>query len=161
MDFFNQLQDFFAAMNHQESLFFLVSLVVVFLLGLLLGLLLRASALGRLRKQLLVAEQEKTDFKTQFLAANEKQKALSREVETLSREKVAVLEQLEGLRQQPKPAIDASWAAQRAAYEDRIAVLENEVAQRAQDLAAGPQAIAADSSTAHSANTPPTLTDYL
>lgn len=95
MDFFNQLQDFFAGLTRPESLYLLVIGVLIFLLAFLLGLLIRGRSVNRYKKQIVLAERERADYEARYLSAVEKEKALAREVEQLSREKVTALDALE------------------------------------------------------------------
>ncbi|MEL6274719.1 MAG: helix-hairpin-helix domain-containing protein, partial [Bacteroidota bacterium] len=123
-------------MEREESLFFLIVSLAVFLLGFLIGLLLRGASARRYKKQLMVSEKERVDYEAQFLAANEKQKALSKEVEVLSREKVYAMEQLEVERSQAGSVKDhnPNWVAERATFQDRIQLLTAELEKSQAEL---------------------------
>lgn len=130
MDFFNQLQDFFAGLTRPESLYLLVIGVLIFLLAFLLGLLIRGRSVNRYKKQIVLAERERADYEARYLSAVEKEKALSREVEQLSREKVAALDALEVAKSNPSPdstGINTESDAEIAQQQQLIEELQREI----------------------------------
>lgn len=131
MDFFNDLQQYFATMTQQESLFFWVTALVIFIFAFLLGLLIRGGAVKRYKKQMILADRERSDYETQYIAAQEKKKALEKEVEQLSKEKVAALDEVSRLRQslEDQPTADADWESREAEYQEEIQLLQLEINQ--------------------------------
>lgn len=100
MDFFNNLQDYFSTLTNQEMLFFWLVAGLLFVIGLLIGLLIQSSRLKRYRAQYMITDKERADFQARAISAEGKLGALEKEVATLSREKVAVVEELEQLKKQ-------------------------------------------------------------
>lgn len=98
MEFFNNLQDYFSTLSNQQMLFFWLVAGLLFVIGLLIGLLIRGNGLKRYKSQYLIADKERADLKARYDRANEKEKALQKEVAALSQEKVAALERLEALK---------------------------------------------------------------
>ncbi len=92
MDLFNDTQQFFMAMDSRESLFFLISCLVVFILGFLIAYLLRSATLRRVRRDLRDAETARLNAETDLLQLQKKHLKLGEELETTSREKVDLLE---------------------------------------------------------------------
>lgn len=101
MDFFNDLQDYFATLTPRQTLFFWLVAGLLFLIGLLIGLLVQRSRLRRLRAQYLITDRERADYESRAKSAEGKLGALEQEVAALSREKVAVLEELEAQKKRP------------------------------------------------------------
>lgn len=132
MDFFNELQDFFAGLVRTELLYLLGIGLLLFLIAFLLGLLIRGRSLKRYKKQVLLAERERADYEARYLAASEKEKALAREVEQLSREKVAALDALEDARNthSAQTGVDnADWEAECTQQLQLITELQQEIAR--------------------------------
>ncbi len=102
MDLFNDTQQFFVAMDSRESLFFLISCLVVFILGFLIAYLLRSATLRRIRRNLRDAETAKLNAETDLLQLQKKHQLLGEELETTSREKVDLLERNQRLDREKK-----------------------------------------------------------
>lgn len=131
MDFFNNLQDYFSTLSSQETLFFWLIAGLLFVIGLLIGLLIQNSRLKRYRAQYLITEKERADFESRALSAEGKLTALEKEVAALSREKVAVLEELEALKKRPSTSVDPEALRN---LQDQLQLLRSENEQLQKEL---------------------------
>lgn len=140
MDFFNDLQDFFATMTRQEMLFFWVVAGLLFLIGLLIGLLIRGRGLNYYKKQYLLSEKERVDLSSKATIAEERQKALEKEVTTLSQEKVAAIDRCQEL----EAITSGGSSTELSALRDQIQLLQSENADLRNRHAVNPASLSPD-----------------
>ncbi|MTB50641.1 helix-hairpin-helix domain-containing protein [Lewinella sp. W8] len=97
MNFFDLLQNFFYERTNEETILLGFLGLLVFLFGVIVGWIVQGSKTRRYKKQLMLVQQERNDFEMHYRTSEEKQKALARELEMVSREKVEAMERIESL----------------------------------------------------------------
>jgi predicted flap endonuclease-1-like 5' DNA nuclease len=97
MNFFDLLQNFFYDRTNEETILLGFMALLVFLFGVIVGWIVQGSKTRRYKKQLMLLQQERNDYEMHYRTAEEKQKALARELEMVSREKVEAMERIESL----------------------------------------------------------------
>lgn len=97
-DFFNLLADFFQSRTNEEQILLGILAILVFLFGVLVGWIVQGSKTRRYKKELLLLRKDRDEYEVRYRATETKQKALAKELEAVSREKVAALDQLQGMR---------------------------------------------------------------
>jgi len=97
-DFFNLLADFFQTRTNEELILMGIIAVLVYLFGVLVGWIVQGSKTRRYKKELLLLRKDRDEYEVRYRATETKQKALAKELEAVSKEKVAALDQLHGLR---------------------------------------------------------------
>lgn len=162
MNYFNRLQDFLAGLDQPLQLSLLGLFLLVFLFAFILGLLLRAATLKRYKAQIMMAQNDQATYEARYKAAEEKQRALEKEVQQLSLEKVDAIDKIAVLKNklatqenQQIPSDAAGWETAEAAYKEEIQLLkiEAESLRLALDNASKTTAIAASHQENASQNT--------
>lgn len=97
-DFFNLLTDFLQSLTNEEQIWLGILAILVFLFGVLVGWIVQGSKTRRYKKELLLLRKDRDEYEVRYRATETKQKALAKELEAVSKEKVAALDQLQGLR---------------------------------------------------------------
>lgn len=99
-DFFNLIGDFFQnrPLTNEEQILLAILGVLLFLLGYLVGWLIQRSSTRRYKRELLVMRKDRDEYEARYRDADTKQKATAKELETVSREKVDLMDQTQGLR---------------------------------------------------------------
>jgi len=97
-DFFNLLTDFLQSLTNEEQIWLGILAVLVFLFGVLVGWIVQGSKTRRYKKELLLLRKDRDEYEVRYRTTETKQKALAKELEAVSKEKVAALDQLQGLR---------------------------------------------------------------
>lgn len=161
MDFFNDLQDYFATLSSQQMLFFWLVAGLLFIIGLLIGLLIRSSALKRYKAQYLIVDKERADLQASYDRASAREKALEKEVAALSREKVAALERLEEV-ESVQPGSTEEDGDEVRALQDQLQLLRSENQRLLAQVNNGDyQSSNAGSSAGAESTVPGDLQDYL
>lgn len=97
-DLFNTLADFFAALTNEQKIFLGILSLIVFAIGIVVGWILQATKTRRYKKELLVLRKDRDEYERRYRTVETQQKALAKELEAVSREKVDALDQIQGLR---------------------------------------------------------------
>ena len=99
-DFFNLIGDFFQnrPLSNEEQILLGFLAVLLFLFGYLIGWLIQRASTKRYKKELLVMKKDRDEYEVRYRTADTKQKALAKELEAVSREKVAALDTIQQLR---------------------------------------------------------------
>lgn len=97
MNFFDLLQNFFYDRTNEETILLGFLGLLVFLFGVIVGWIVQGSKTRRYKKQILLLQRERNDYEMHYRNAEEKQKALARELEMVSREKVEAMERIGSL----------------------------------------------------------------
>ncbi len=97
-DFFNPLADFFATLTNEQKIFLGILSLIVFAFGVIVGWILQGMKTRRYKKEMLLLRKDRDEYEARYLSTNTKQKALAKELEAMSREKVDALDQIERLR---------------------------------------------------------------
>lgn len=97
-DFFNPLADFFATLTNEQKIFLGILSLIVFAFGVIVGWILQGMKTRRYKKEMLLLRKDRDEYEARYLSTNTKQKALAKELEAMSREKVEALDQIEHLR---------------------------------------------------------------
>ncbi|PHI19773.1 hypothetical protein CEQ90_11135 [Lewinellaceae bacterium SD302] len=161
MDFFNDLQDYFATLSSQQMLFFWLVAGLLFIIGLLIGLLIRGSALKRYKAQYLIVDKERADLQASYDRASAREKALEKEVAALSREKVAALERLEEV-ESVQPGSTEEEGDEVRTLQDQLQLLRSENQRLLAQVNDGDyQSSNAGSSAGTDSTVPGDLQDYL
>ncbi len=100
MNAFDIIDQFFRSLNTEQALLLGILALIVFVFGLLVGWIVQGMKTRRYRKQLLLLRKERDDYQLSATSLGEKNKTLAAELERISREKVEVFDQLQGLRQE-------------------------------------------------------------
>lgn len=97
-DFFNPLADFFAALTNEQKIFLGILSLLVFAFGVIVGWILQGMKTRRYKKEMLLLRKDRDEYEVRYRATEVKQKALAKELEAMSREKVDALDQIQSLR---------------------------------------------------------------
>lgn len=97
-DFFNLVGDYFQNLTNEEQILLALIAILVFLLGVIVGWIVQGTKTRRYKKELLLLRKERDDYEIRYRSGETKQQALAKELETVSREKVAAFDQLQGLK---------------------------------------------------------------
>lgn len=98
-DFFNLLGDFFQnrpLTNEEQNLLWILG-VLILTIGVIIGWIIQGLTTRRYKKELLLLRKDRDEFEVRYRATEAKQKALAKELEAVSREKVEVLDRIQGL----------------------------------------------------------------
>ncbi|MEM9930085.1 MAG: helix-hairpin-helix domain-containing protein, partial [Bacteroidota bacterium] len=98
-DFFNLLGDFFQnrPLTNEEQILLGILALLIFTLGVIVGWIVQGSKTRRYRKELLLLRKDRDEYEVRYRATETKQKALAKELEAVSREKVDALDRAQGL----------------------------------------------------------------
>ena len=97
-DFFNPLADFFATLTNEQKIFLGILSLLVFALGIIVGWILQGMKTRRYKKEMLLLRKDRDEYEVRYRTADSQQKAMAKELEVTSREKVAALDQIQALR---------------------------------------------------------------
>ena len=100
MNAFDIIQQFFYDLSFQEAILLGILGLLVFILGIVIGWVVQSSSTKRYRKQLQAMTQERDEYVARYEEEQRKQKATATELERISREKVAAIDQNAQLREQ-------------------------------------------------------------
>ncbi len=93
MEFF----DYFTQMDTRESMFFWGTMLVAFLLGFFIAYLIRSARVSRVKQDLRAAEQRYHDAEVELNAARVKSDQFTKQVDTMTRERADMQEQVQRL----------------------------------------------------------------
>lgn len=98
-DFFNLLGDFFQnrPLTNEEQILLGILAVLILTLGVIIGWIIQGLTTRRYKKELLLLRKDRDEFEVRYREGEAKQKALAKELEAVSREKVEALDRIEGL----------------------------------------------------------------
>ncbi len=98
-DFFNLLGDFFQnrPLTNEEQFMLGILGILLFAIGVIIGWIIQGLTTRRYKKELLLLRKERDEFEVRYRTTETKQKALAKELEAVSREKVDALDSLQGL----------------------------------------------------------------
>ena len=98
-DFFNLLGDFFQdrPLTHEEQILLAILGVLILTIGVIIGWIVQGLTTRRYKKELLLLRKDRDEYEARYRATETKQKALARELEAVSREKVDALDRIQGL----------------------------------------------------------------
>lgn len=97
-DFFNLLADFFQNRTNEEQILIGILIILAVLFGVVVGWIVQGSKTRRYKKELLLLRKDRDEYEVRYRTTETKQKALAKELEAVSKEKVAALDQLQGIR---------------------------------------------------------------
>jgi predicted flap endonuclease-1-like 5' DNA nuclease/regulator of replication initiation timing len=97
-DFFNLVGDYFQNLTNEEQILLGLIAILVFSLGVIVGWIIQSTKTRRYKKELLLLRKDRDEYEVRYRAGEAKQKALAKELETVSREKVAAFDQVQGLK---------------------------------------------------------------
>jgi predicted flap endonuclease-1-like 5' DNA nuclease len=98
-DFFNLLGDFFQnrPLTNEEQILLLILGVLILTIGIIIGWIIQGLTTRRYKKELLLLRKDRDEFEARYRAGETKQKALAKELEAMSREKVEALDRIQGM----------------------------------------------------------------
>jgi predicted flap endonuclease-1-like 5' DNA nuclease len=96
-EFFDQLNDLFALLSGEQAIWAGFLAVLIFALGIVIGWIVQGSKTRRYKKELLLLRKDRDEYEVRYRAGETKQKALAKELEAVSREKVDALDRAQGL----------------------------------------------------------------
>lgn len=94
-DFFDAINDLIGLLSGEQAIWASILAVLIFALGVIVGWIVQGSKTRRYKKELLLLRKDRDEYEVRYRAGETKQKALERELEALSREKVAALDKLQ------------------------------------------------------------------
>ena len=99
-DFFNLIGDFFQnrPLTNEEQFLLGVLAILLLMLGVIIGWIVQGMTTRRYKKELLLLRKDRDEYEARYRATESKQKALAKELEAVSREKVAALDEVQTLR---------------------------------------------------------------
>ncbi len=173
-DFFNLLGDFFQnrPLTNEEQILLGILALLIFTLGVIIGWIVQGSKTRRYRKELLLLRKDRDEYEVRYRTTETKQKALARELEAVSREKVAALDRAQELEraltqrdasllqlqreQEELSATNQSYAGTIEALNDQVIGLKTQNEQLTATGAAAPRGVeqgaAAGASTGQGSN---------
>lgn len=98
-DFFNLLGDFFQnrPLTNEEQILLAILGILILAVGVIIGWIIQGLTTRRYKKELLLLRKDRDEFEARYRAGETKQKALAKELEAVSREKVNALDRIQGL----------------------------------------------------------------
>ena len=98
-EFFNLLGDFFQdrPLTNEEQILLLILGVLLLTIGVIIGWIIQGLTTRRYKKELLLLRKDRDEFEVRYRATEAKQKALAKELEAVSREKVDALDRIQGI----------------------------------------------------------------
>ncbi|MFK8164340.1 MAG: helix-hairpin-helix domain-containing protein [Lewinella sp.] len=96
-EFFDQLNDLFSLLSGEQAIWAGFLAVLIFALGIIIGWIVQGSKTRRYKKELLLLRKDRDEYEVRYRATEAKQKALAKELEAVSREKVDALDRAQGL----------------------------------------------------------------
>jgi len=98
-EFFNLLGDFFQdrPLTNEEHFLLLILGVLLLTIGVIIGWIIQGLTTRRYKKELLLLRKDRDEFEVRYRATEAKQKALAKELEAVSREKVDALDRIQGI----------------------------------------------------------------
>jgi predicted flap endonuclease-1-like 5' DNA nuclease len=96
-EFFDQLNDLFALLSGEQAIWAGFLAVLIFALGIIIGWIVQGSKTRRYKKELLLLRKDRDEYEARYRAGETKQKALAKELEAISREKVDLLDRVHGM----------------------------------------------------------------
>lgn len=98
-DFFNLLGDFFQnrPLTNEEQIWLWILAVLILAIGVIIGWIIQGLTTRRYKKELLLLRKDRDEFEVRYRAGEAKQKALAKELEAVSREKVDALDRIQGV----------------------------------------------------------------
>lgn len=96
-DFFDLIATFFAELTNEDKILLGIVAILVFMIGFIVGWIMQGTKTRRYKKELLLLRKDRDEYEVRYRATETKQKALAKELEQTSREKVAALERLHEL----------------------------------------------------------------
>ncbi|TXF90583.1 hypothetical protein FUA23_05660 [Neolewinella aurantiaca] len=98
-DFFNLLGDFFQnrPLTNEEQILLGILAILILTIGVIIGWIIQGLTTRRYKKELLLLRKDRDEFEVRYRSAETKQKALAKELEEVSREKVDALDRIQAL----------------------------------------------------------------
>jgi len=96
-DFFDLIGTFFAQLANEEKILLGILALLVFAFGVIVGWIVQGTKTRRYKKELLLLRKDRDEYEVRFRAADTKQKAMAKELEAVSREKVDALDRIQAL----------------------------------------------------------------
>lgn len=96
-DFFDAINDLIGLLSGEQAIWASILAVLIFALGIIIGWIVQGSKTRRYKKELLLLRKDRDEYEVRYRSGETKQKALAKELEALSREKVDVLDRLQAL----------------------------------------------------------------
>lgn len=96
-DFFDLIATFFAELTNEDKILLGILAILVFMIGFIIGWIMQGTKTRRYKKELLLLRKDRDEYEVRYRATETKQKALAKELEQTSREKVEALERLHAM----------------------------------------------------------------
>lgn len=96
-DFFDLIGTFFAQLANEEKILLGILALLLFAFGVIVGWIVQGTKTRRYKKELLLLRKDRDEYEVRFRAADTKQKAMAKELEAVSREKVDALDRIQAL----------------------------------------------------------------
>lgn len=98
-DFFNLLGDFFQnrPLTNEEQILLAILGILLLTIGVIIGWIIQGLTTRRYKKEVLLLRKDRDEFEVRYRATETKQKALAKELEAVSREKVDALDRIQGI----------------------------------------------------------------
>ncbi|WP_020568413.1 hypothetical protein [Neolewinella persica] len=97
-EFFDQLDGLFSLLSGEQAIWAGFLAVLIFALGIIIGWIVQGSKTRRYKKELLLLRKDRDEYEVRYRTGETKQKALAKELEAVSREKVDALDRAQGLK---------------------------------------------------------------
>ncbi|SEQ48493.1 hypothetical protein [Neolewinella agarilytica] len=96
-DFFDLIGTFFAQLANEEKILLGILALLLFAFGVIVGWIVQGTKTRRYKKELLLLRKDRDEYEVRYRAADTKQKAMAKELEAISREKVDALDRIQAL----------------------------------------------------------------
>ena len=96
-EFFDQLNALFSLLSGEQAIWAGFLAVLIFALGIIIGWIVQGSKTRRYKKELLLLRKDRDEYEVRYRTGEAKQKALAKELEAVSREKVDALDRAQRL----------------------------------------------------------------
>ena len=96
-DFFDLIGTFFAQLANEEKILLGILALLLFAFGVIVGWIVQGTKTRRYKKELLLLRKDRDEYEVRYRAADTKQKAMAKELEAVSREKVDALDRIQAL----------------------------------------------------------------
>ena len=95
MDFFDLLDGTFRSLTTEQAILLAIAAILIFMIGIVIGWIVQRTTTRRYKAELLTMRGERDDYRQQYERTTQKNKELAQALEQTSREKTALMDQLQ------------------------------------------------------------------
>ena len=96
-EFFDNVTIFFASLTETETIILVIAGILLFAIGLIIGYILQRRSTKRYQKELLLMRSERDEYARRATRLQDENKKIAKELEAVSRDKVAALDRIQAL----------------------------------------------------------------